>query len=72
MDAGLPVLAQTVLLAGVNDDPATLEALLRGLVAMRVKPYYLHHADLAPGTGHFRSSIAAGQALMRDLRGRVS
>ncbi len=72
VDAGLPVLAQTVLLAGVNDDPATLEALLRGLVAMRVKPYYLHHADLAPGTGHFRSSIAAGQALVRGLRGRVS
>lgn len=72
VDAGLPVLAQTVLLAGVNDDPATLEALLRGLVAMRVKPYYLHHADLAPGTGHFRASIAAGQALVRGLRGRIS
>jgi len=51
---------------------AELEALFRALVAMRVKPYYLHHADLAPGTGHFRTSIATGQALVRGLRGRVS
>ena len=72
VDAGIPMLAQTVLLAGVNDDPAELEALLRALVAMRVKPYYLHHADLAKGTGHFRTSIATGQALVRGLRGRVS
>ncbi len=72
VDAGIPMLAQTVLLAGVNDDPAQLEALFRALVALRVKPYYLHHADLAPGTGHFRTSIETGQALVRDLRGRVS
>ncbi|MEX2208023.1 MAG: lysine-2,3-aminomutase-like protein [Myxococcota bacterium] len=72
IDAGIPMLAQTVLLAGVNDEPAELEALFRALVALRVKPYYLHHADLAPGTGHFRTSIAAGQALVRGLRGRVS
>jgi lysine 2,3-aminomutase len=72
VEAGIPMLAQTVLLAGVNDDPASLEALFRALVAMRIKPYYLHHADLAPGTGHFRTSIATGQALVRSLRGRVS
>jgi len=72
VDAGVPMLAQTVLLAGVNDDPAALEALFRGLVAMRIKPYYLHHADLAPGTSQFRTSIAAGQALVRSLRGPVS
>jgi lysine 2,3-aminomutase len=72
VDAGIPMLAQTVLLAGVNDDPETLEALLRALVAMRVKPYYLHHADLAPGTAHFRTSLESGQALMRRLRGRLS
>ena len=48
----------------------TLEALFRGLVAMRVKPYYLHHADLAPGTARFRTGLAEGQALMRALRGR--
>ena len=70
--AGIPVLAQSVLLKGVNDDAATLEALYRRLVAMRVKPYYLHHLDLAPGTGHFRTGLAEGQALMRALRGRVS
>ena len=70
--AGIPVVSQTVLLRGVNDDAATLEALFRGLVAMRVKPYYLHHADLARGTAHFRTGIAAGQRLVQAMRGRVS
>ena len=70
--AGIPLLSQTVLLRGVNDDAAVLEALLRGLVAMRVKPYYLHHADLARGTAHFRTGIAAGQRLVRSLRGHIS
>jgi lysine 2,3-aminomutase len=70
--AGIPLLSQTVLLRGVNDDAAVLEALFRGLVAMRVKPYYLHHADLARGTAHFRTGIACGQRLVRSLRGRVS
>ncbi len=71
-DAGIPMLAQSVLLKGVNDDPAVLEALLRAFVRHRIKPYYLHHADLAPGTAHFRTTIAEGQALMHHLRGRVS
>jgi lysine 2,3-aminomutase len=71
-DAGIPLLGQTVLLSGINDDPATLGALMRGLVECRVKPYYLHHGDLAPGTAHFRTSLADGQALMRALRGRHS
>ncbi len=70
--AGIPVLSQSVLLRGVNDDRAVLEALLRGLVAMRVKPYYLHHPDMARGTGHFRLGIADGQALVGALRGHVS
>jgi lysine 2,3-aminomutase len=70
--AGIPLLSQTVLLRGVNDDAALLEALFRGLVAMRIKPYYLHHADLAPGTARFRTGIAAGQRLVGALRGRVS
>jgi lysine 2,3-aminomutase len=70
--AGIPLLSQTVLLRGVNDDPAVLEGLFRGLVAMRVKPYYLHHPDLARGTAHFRTGIAAGQRLVRSLRGRIS
>jgi lysine 2,3-aminomutase len=72
IDAGLPMLAQSVLLKGVNDDAGTMERLLRALVAARIKPYYLHHGDLAHGTGHFRTGIAQGQAILRDLRGRVS
>ena len=72
VDAGIPMLGQTVLLRGVNDTPAELEALMRALVETRIKPYYLHHADLAPGTGHMRTSIAAGQQLVGSLRGHVS
>jgi lysine 2,3-aminomutase len=70
--AGIPVLSQSVLLRGVNDDAAVLEALFRGLVAMRVKPYYLHHPDLARGTGHFRLGIEEGRRLIKVLRGRIS
>ena len=72
VDAGIPMLSQSVLLRGVNDDPATLSALLRALVECRIKPYYLHHGDLAPGTAHLRTTIVQGQALMRTLQGRVS
>jgi lysine 2,3-aminomutase len=72
VDAGIPVLSQSVLLAGVNDDVGTLGALMRALVECRVKPYYLHHADLAPGTAHMRTTIADGQHLMRALHGRYS
>ena len=71
-DAGVPLLGQTVLLKGVNDDAETLEALFRALVRHRVRPYYLHHPDPAPGTAHFRLSIEEGQALVRALRGRIS
>lgn len=70
--AGVPVLAQTVLLAGVNDDADVLERLFRTLIAHRVKPYYLHHPDLAKGTAHFRVPLARGQAIMAALRGRIS
>jgi lysine 2,3-aminomutase len=66
------MLSQTVLLKGVNDDAIALERLFRTLVRNRIKPYYLHHADLARGTSHFRTTIPEGQALMRALRGRVS
>ena len=72
VDAGIPVVSQTVLLKGVNDTADTLEALMRALVEARVKPYYLHHGDLAPGTAHFRTTIAEGQALMDELRRRLS
>jgi lysine 2,3-aminomutase len=71
-NGGIMLLSQTVLLKGVNDDAGVLEALFRRLVRVKVRPYYLHHPDLAPGTAHFRVPIEVGQALMRELRGRVS
>jgi lysine 2,3-aminomutase len=72
VDAGIPMLSQSVLLKGVNDDRQALGELMRALVECRIKPYYLHHGDLAPGTSHLRSSIERGQELMRALRGRLS
>jgi lysine 2,3-aminomutase len=72
IDAGIPMLSQSVLLRGVNDDVETLGTLMRTLVECRIKPYYLHHADLAPGTAHLRTTVAEGQALMRELHGRYS
>ena len=72
IDAGIPMLSQSVLLRGVNDDVETLGALMRTFVECRIKPYYLHHADLAPGTAHLRTSIAEGRDLMRALHGRTS
>jgi len=72
IDAGIPMVSQSVLLRGVNDNAATLEALMRAFVECRIKPYYLHHGDLAPGTAHLRTTLEQGQALMRALRGRVS
>ena len=72
VDHGIPLLSQSVLLAGINDDVDSLEELMRTLTALRVKPYYLHHCDLARGTSHFRTTIAKGRALMAELRRRVS
>ncbi len=72
IDAGCAMVSQSVLLKGVNDDVETLEALMRALVETRIKPYYLHHGDLAPGAAHLRTTIAQGQELMRALRGRLS
>ena len=71
-ERGVMLVSQSVLLKGVNDDADTLEALMRAFLAARVKPYYLHHGDLAPGTSHWRAPIEKGQALMRALRGRLS
>ena len=71
-DAGIPLLAQSVLLAGVNDTVEDLENLFRALVAARIKPYYLHQLDYAQGTAHFRVPVARGQMLMQSLRGRLS
>jgi lysine 2,3-aminomutase len=72
VDAGIPMVSQSVLLRGVNDNVGALSDLMRAFVECRIKPYYLHHGDLAPGTAHLRTTIAEGQALMRALRGRVS
>jgi lysine 2,3-aminomutase len=72
IDAGIPMVSQSVLLRGVNDNTAVLEALMRAFVECRIKPYYLHHGDLAPGTAHLRTSLEHGQELMRALRGRIS
>jgi len=72
IDAGTPMLSQTVLLKGVNDDPEVLAALMRGFVEARIRPYYLHHPDRANGTAHLRLTLEEGQAIMRQLRGRVS
>ena len=71
-DAGLPVMNQTVLLRGVNDDPKTLETLFRGLVRTRVRPYYLLQMDPVRGTGHLRTPLRRGVELMADLQGRLS
>jgi len=72
VDAGMVMISQTVLLKGVNDDADVLAALMRSFVENRIKPYYLHHPDLAPGTAHFRLTLAEGRALVERLRGRVS
>ena len=72
VDAGIPMLSQSVLLKGVNDNADTLEALMRAFVENRVKPYYLHHMDKSPGTSHFRCTIEEGQALARALHERAS
>jgi lysine 2,3-aminomutase len=72
LDTGALLLSQTVLLRGVNDDAGVLEQLFRRLVTLKVRPYYLHHPDLAPGTSHFRVSIETGQALVQALRQTTS
>ena len=71
-DAGFPVLNQTVLLAGVNDDAPTLETLFRGLVRARVRPYYLLQADPVRGTSHLRTPLARGLEIMEALQGRLT
>lgn len=71
-DSGLPLIGQTVLLRGINDDAATLDALFRMMIENRIKPYYLHQGDYAPGTAHLRTTLDEGQALMRALRYRLS
>jgi len=71
VDAGIPVANQSVLLAGVNDDPDVMEALCRRLLVARVRPYYLFACDLVAGAEHFRVPLARASAIMAHLRGRV-
>lgn len=72
VDAGIPMLSQSVLVKGVNDNVAVLSELMRSFIRNRVKPYYLHQGDMAKGTQHFRTTVEHGQALMKQMRGRVS
>ena len=72
VDGGIALVSQSVLLKGVNDDVESLAGLMHAFVENRIKPYYLHHPDLAPGTSHFRVRIEDGLALMKQLRGRLS
>ena len=69
---GFPLVGQTVLLKGVNNKTSTLEKLFRTMLQSKIKPYYLHHPDLANGTGHFRLTINEGQKIMKELRGNLS
>ncbi len=71
-DAGVPLGAQTVLMAGINDCPNVMLALVRELVRQRVRPYYLYQCDLVRGAGHFRTPIATGVEIMEALRGHTS
>ena len=71
-DAGIPLGCQSVLLKGVNDAPAVMQQLMRMLLKIRVKPYYIHHGDPIKGTGHFRASIETGLRIMQNLRGSIS
>jgi lysine 2,3-aminomutase len=71
-DGGFPVMNQTVLLAGINDDARVLEGLFRGLVRARVRPYYLLQCDPVRGSGHLRTPLARGVEIMQRLQGRLS
>ena len=71
-NAGIPLGCQTVLLKGVNDDPATMGQLLRGLLRIRVKPYYIFQTDLSRGTDHFRTPMEQGLDIIRSLIGHTS
>lgn len=71
-NAGIPLGSQTVLMAGINDCPNIIMALVHQLVRNRVRPYYLYQCDLVEGAGHFRTSVAKGLEIMESLRGHTS
>ncbi|MBZ0201978.1 MAG: KamA family radical SAM protein [Ignavibacteria bacterium] len=72
VNAGVPVGCQTVLLKGVNDDPEVMKELMKKLLAIRVRPYYIYQADLTKGANHFRTPIDVGLEIMDNLRGHIS
>ncbi len=71
-DAGIPLGNQTVLLKKVNDDPEVMKELMKKLLTLRIRPYYLHHMDPVKGTKHFRTSLNQGLKIMDRLRGYIS
>jgi lysine 2,3-aminomutase len=71
-DAGIPLGSQTVLLAGINDDVATMRQLMHGLLKIRVKPYYLYQCDPISGSAHFRTPVEKGLEIIRGLRGHTT
>ncbi|MDI9532233.1 MAG: KamA family radical SAM protein [Bacteroidota bacterium] len=71
-DAGMPLGSQTVLLKGINDDPATMKSLMHKLLTVRVRPYYIYQCDLIPGSSHFRTTIEKGIDIIENLRGHTS
>jgi lysine 2,3-aminomutase len=71
-DAGIPLGNQTVLLAGVNDDPIIMKKLMHKLLLARVRPYYIYQADMVFGTAHFRTSVQKGIEIIENLRGWTS
>jgi lysine 2,3-aminomutase len=71
-DAGIPLGSQTVLLAGINDNVATLNRLMHGLLKVRVRPYYLYQCDPIPGSIHFRAPVSRGLDMIRGLRGHTT
>lgn len=70
-DLGIPFLNQTVLLRGVNNDPGVLKDLFLRLIELKIRPYYLHHADLVKGTSHFRTSVEEGLGILKSLQGEI-
>jgi lysine 2,3-aminomutase len=71
-DAGIQLGCQTVLLKGVNDNPSVMQALMRKLLTIRVRPYYIHHPDIVRGTSHFRVTVKEGLKIIRSLHGHTS
>jgi lysine 2,3-aminomutase len=67
--SGIPVQNQSVLLKGINDDPEVMRQLIKGLLSIRVRPYYLYHCDNVRGVSHFRTSLESGRRVMNSLAG---